>query len=326
MTSKPLRRATVALAALAFAPVAVADGGPSPQALEGGAGVTAPSGDVRYVTVPAGRLTTLEAIETYGGTIGNAVSFRGGWGIPAVAFDGTAGGLSSDGSTLVLVPSGIGSCNPAGCTLIRPTTSFQVIDTKTLHRRQTIKLKGDYAFDALSPNARRLYLIEHASATDVNRYIVRAYDLRRHRLLPEAIADRSQRGWVMQGSPMARATSTDGRYVYTLYTNPGGYPFVHALDTVAATAHCVGLPWTGDQSPLWTTKLTLRHDGLELAIDTGAAQPAFTIDTVNHRLVQPGARPHDLVSWRTLTLAAAPLTLLLTVAARRKRRASSAPA
>lgn len=249
MTSKPLRRATVALAALAFAPVAVADGGPSPQALEGGAGVTAPSGDVRYVTVPAGRLTTLEAIETYGGTIGNAVSFRGGWGIPAVAFDGTAGGLSSDGSTLVLVPSGIGSCTAGGCTLIRPTTSFQVIDTKTLHRRQTIKLKGDYAFDALSPNARRLYLIEHASATDVNRYIVRAYDLRRHRLLPEAIADRSQR-------TSTRSTPTQAATRSCTRSTPSPRPPTASAFPGPATKARSGRPSSRSATTDWNSRST----------------------------------------------------------------------
>src|SRR5205085_2238306 len=76
-----------------------------------------------------------------------------------------------------------------------------------------------------------LYLIQHVSATNLDRYLVREYDLFADRLLPGAIADRTQRGWVMQGAPLARATSANGRFVYTLYQNPGGYPFVHALDT-----------------------------------------------------------------------------------------------
>ena len=61
--------------------------------------------------------------------------------------------------------------------------------------------------------------------------------LRANRLLPGRIADRTQRSWVMQGSAVTRTTSEDGRWVYTLYTNPGGYPFVHALDTVRGVAH-----------------------------------------------------------------------------------------
>ena len=66
----------------------------------------------------------------------------------------------------------------------------------------------------------------------------------------EVSADKAQAGWVMEGSPMTRATSADGRWVYTLYSRPGGYPFVHALDTVNGVAHCIGLPWRGDQAPM----------------------------------------------------------------------------
>ena len=44
----------------------------------------------------------------------------------------------------------------------------------------------------------------------------------------------------MQGFPAKRTASKDGRWVYTMYANPNGYPFVHALDTVNGVAHCVG--------------------------------------------------------------------------------------
>ena len=50
----------------------------------------------------------------------------------------------------------------------------------------------------------------------------------------------------MDGYPLTRVTSADGRWVYTLYQNGGvgGYPFVHALDTVRGVAHCIGVPLT----------------------------------------------------------------------------------
>jgi hypothetical protein len=72
-----------------------------------------------------------------------------------------------------------------------------------------------FSSDAVPPDAHRLYLIQHISATNLNRYLVREYDLYADRLLPRAIADRTQRGWVMQGSPLARTTSANGRFVYT---------------------------------------------------------------------------------------------------------------
>ncbi len=72
---------------------------------------------------------------------------------------------------------------------------------------------------------------------------MKAYDLKAGELVPGVIADKSQAGWLMAGYPVARATSTGGRWVYTLYQQPDNYPFVHALDTVSRTAICIGLPW-----------------------------------------------------------------------------------
>ena len=36
----------------------------------------------------------------------------------------------------------------------------------------------------------------------------------------------------MQGWAVAASATANGRWAYTLYANPGGFPFVHALDTV----------------------------------------------------------------------------------------------
>ena len=211
----------VTFLALVVVPTALsAGGGPSPGVLQGGDGVL--GGGIRYVTVGDGRTSQLESIRAKGGQVLGWVNLPGGWGIPAVTFDGTTGGLARNGSTLVLGQTGYGTCTPRGCALLRSTSRFAIFTPKTLRRRATFALKGDFAFDALSPDGRRLYLIQHTSATNLNRYVVRAYDLGRGALLPGAIADRTQRGWVMQGSPVARATTPNGRFVYTLYENPGG--------------------------------------------------------------------------------------------------------
>ena len=83
---------------------------------------------------------------------------------------------------------------------------------------------------------------------------MRAYDLATHTLLPGRIADKTQKSWVMQGWAVSRATTADGRWDYTLYANPGGYPFIHALDTVRGVAHCIGLPWTQSTIPSTTSR------------------------------------------------------------------------
>jgi hypothetical protein len=316
----------VALFALTFlSAAAAADGGPTPGTVEGGAGVL--GSDVRYVTVGTGRETTLEAVQVNGGKVVRWTNLAGSWGIPAVTFDGVTGGLARNRSRLVLGQTGFGTCTKSRCTMLRSTSHFAIFNPKTLNRRTMIALKGDFAYDALSPNGRMLYLIEHRSTTNLTSYLVRAYDLARGRLLPHAIADRTQRGWVMHGTPVSRATTANGRFVYTLYENPGGYPFVHALDTVRGVAHCVGLPWSNDQSVIGTMKLSLSDNGQTLTAAvpwTGSSPPAtlpsFAIDTHTYRESQLAApAPHGGFPWWTLGLAALPLLLVGSRAWRRCR-------
>ena len=88
---------------------------------------------------------------------------------------------------------------------------------------------------------------------------MRAYDLSAHKLLAGRVADKTQRNWVMQGWAVDRATTPEGRWAYTLYANPGGFPFIHALDTVRGVAHCIGLPWRAtDQNPVYSFHLALK--------------------------------------------------------------------
>jgi len=79
---------------------------------------------------------------------------------------------------------------------------------------------------------------------------VRAYDLAARRLLPEPVVDPREPGEKMQGLPMTRATSADGRFAYTLYERPRGAPFIHALDTVRGSAACSAA--TAGFSSRWT--------------------------------------------------------------------------
>lgn len=193
----------------------------------------------------------------------SSVVLQGEYGIPTLITTGTQLGLSHDRSRLVLQSMNL------------THTSFVVLRTRDLHVMQRISLKGSFAFDALSPNARTLYLIEHRS-TDLQHYVVRAYDLTTNALRPGRIADKTQTSWVMQGWPTARVATADGRWVYTLYTNPGGYPFVHALDTVRGVAHCVGMAWEGSQNPLYHYRLGIK--GSRLLVMRGDGTVYRTID------------------------------------------------
>jgi hypothetical protein len=272
--------ALIALSALSAAPAAAA-GGPMPVALQGGAGVVSPDGGVRYVAVATngGWDTSLERVGTDGGIVEGVSDLTGSWGVPVVtSYGGAGGGLSEDGKTLVLGDANVNQTYP------RTSSQFVVIDTTTLQARRTITLKGDFTFDALSPDAGRLYLVQHVDANDLSRYIVRAYDLRTGRLLPGRIADHAQKSWVMKGFAVSRATSAGGRWVYTLYQNPGGFPFVHALDTVRGVAHCVGLPWRGNQNGFYNMRVSLRDGDRTLAVHWLSGRRWLAVDTRSRRI------------------------------------------
>jgi hypothetical protein len=158
------------------------------------------------------------------------VKLRGNYGVPVPTNDGTAAGLSHDGRTLVLARMGA-------------APHFAVLDTGTLHRRRAITLRGQFTFDALSPDGSTLFLIQHLDPrSSADRYYVRAYDVRAGRLLKQIVFDAREKGEVMTGWAVTRATGPSGRWVYTLYGRSNGTLFVHALDTVDRHAVCIDLP------------------------------------------------------------------------------------
>lgn len=261
-----MTRLVVFLAALALVPAASA-AYPAPFAVQGGDGVAAADG-THYVALAAGSGTRLVAGE-------RTLTIPGRFGVARLTQGGQMGGLSPDGRTLVLQSMGIDA-----------TTRFAVVSTADLSLQRTISLDGTFGFDALSPDGSRLYLIQHRTLQDVQHYVVRAYDLAAGRLLPGRIADKTQKSWVMEGWAIARATTADGRWAYTLYANPGGYPFVHALDTVRGVAHCVGLPWAAtDQDPVWQFTLALRSSKLLVRWSDGSTWR--TVDRRTWRVSRP---------------------------------------
>jgi hypothetical protein len=295
-----VHRLVAGLAAFIFltcASVALADGQPG-YAAQGGLGVLAPGGQTRYVAVSTGTGTAIERVRVHGGAVVGWATLDGSWGIPTVTFSPQRGeGLTRDGKRLIVTQTGAWS-----------PSEFAVVSTQDFRVVDRFSLNGNFAYDAMSPDAATLYLIQHLDANNVNRYIVRAYDLRNQRLLPGRIADKTQRGWVMEGSPLTRATSAGGRWVYTLYSRPGGYPFVHALDTVNAVAHCIGLPWHGNQAPMSNIRLTVGDGGKQLAVHWKSGRPWLIVNTANWRMthVNPSAFP-----WRWLLVGGGGAIVLL---------------
>jgi|RhiMetdeSRZDD1v2_1073273.scaffolds.fasta_scaffold67185_1 hypothetical protein len=241
-------------------------GGPSAGVELGGAGIAAVDGTLRYVARSNAGLTTVTAYDRDGQSVRHGVAGRGVLGIPRVAFDGTLDGLAHDGRSLVLASPG----------RVEGTSRFAVISTPSLELRRMITLRGSWSFDALSPDGRKLYLVEYAS-TGRPTYRVRSYDLVRGTLLREAVIDPRRGGRAMTGLPVTRAFGPGGVWAYTLYQKPGGFPFVHALDTVRGQALCIELPWKGNQGRLFDVRMHVR--GRALVLNTHTGTHLATIDT-----------------------------------------------
>lgn len=265
------------VAAAVFVGGARADGLPVLGVDVGGAGVTTQSAQVRYVTIPDGRLTIVAQTARSGGSIVGLARLRGSFTIPAVAYDGSASGLSADGRTLVLI-------EPRQ-SFPRADTTFALLDAARLRLERVFTLRGDFSFDALSPDGSTMFLIQYVDPSDPDRYAVRAYDLVAGRLLGSPVVDPRERGAEMRGKPVTRTTSADGRWAYTLYDGGGGTPFVHALDTAGRTAHCIDLPQLNGRHDLWQLKLVRSGDGHALRVGD-----LVTISTTDFAVVRRRSR------------------------------------
>jgi hypothetical protein len=294
------------LAALLLpAPAAQADGPPVTSLDAGPEGVVETTGGDRFTAHPLATKTVLTRSQTEGGRVLRASIMDGRWGVPVVANDGTSGGLSADGSTLVLTR--IAKAYP------RRHTGFAVVDTGPLAVRDTVELDGEWAFDALSPDGRWLYLIEQLSLRDPTRYAVRVYDLNEERLLEEPVVDPREADEPMRGLPITRVTGPEGRWEYTLYAG-GEHPFIHALDTVRRTSLCLDLPHRmASHRRIWAMRLSV-EDG-RIAVLHGGKVVASAARRPRHASVGGGP------PWLAAAIAAAGL-LLAASGARRAQAAS----
>jgi hypothetical protein len=271
--------ATLVLAA-AIVAGAAADGLPVVGATAGPVGVPAAEGDVRYSALPIQQGTVVVRTRTSDGQVIRSRFVRGRWGIPVVAYDGTPDGLSADGETLVLIRPRVG--------FPRAETPLAILNPKTLRVRDSFTLNGDFSFDAISPDGSALYFIEYLSAKDPTDYAVRVFDTRAGRLLPDPIVDPDEPDEEMGGSPITRAWSVDGRWAYTLYDGGKHPPFVHALDTVRYSAHCIDLDALAGRDDL--SELRLSRGPGALSVVSGN-EPLLRIELTTFSVSTPSQEP-----------------------------------
>ena len=269
--------------------------------------LSTPGGELEYTTERAGADTRLVESARYGGPL-RARRLAGSFSIPAVAYDGSASGISADGRTLVLI-------SPRK-RYPRKRTTFAVVDARRLEIRRRISLRGDFSFDALSPYGRTMYLIQYFPR-NLAKYAVRAYDMAARRLHPRPVVDPSEPDEPMTGAPVTRAASADGRWAYTLYSSRP-HPFVHALDTERRTAVCIDLE---DRSGgMWGATLQLHGPTLDV-VRRGTV--LARIDTRTHRLLgrpaAPAGESDDAgTSWLPILAPTTVLAVMLALARRRR--------
>ena len=105
-----------------------------------------------------------------------------------------------------------------------------------------VDIGSNYTFDAVSGDGARLFLTEHRAGVE---YAIRQYTVATAQLAAEPVVVKGERTAFMAGTPVARTSTPDGEWVFTLYERPGYAPFIHALNT-QGFSHCIDLPLLPD--------------------------------------------------------------------------------
>jgi hypothetical protein len=260
--------ATVAMvAAGAAAPTAAGSGGPP--IYTSAQGIGTPSGRSVLDAIHVRRRTILVRVLRRTGRIADYSTIRGAFWVSGVGSRAIPTGLSADGRTLVL----------QGPSFNGRSSSFAIVEAKNLRLRGVVRLPGAFGLDGVSPDGRRMYLVEYPSPLrNPTRYAIRAYDLQARHLAAKPIVDPSDEEQ-MRGVAITRATSPGGHWAYTLYTGAasGMPPFIHALDLAHGRAKCIDLPRAIGN--VGSDDLRISHDGRTLALVSRRQGALASVDT-----------------------------------------------
>jgi hypothetical protein len=268
----------LAAACAVWATTLASGAGPSPGLTPGPVGLT--EGNLRYLALPASSTTEVQVLNNRSGRMLRHMRVQGAFGIPLVAYDGTAEGLLPNGRTLVLAQ------NLYQGQALREKTTFTLVDTRRMKVSRRIQLKGAFTFDAVSPNGRYLYLIEYLSPEDAS-YRVRAYDLKGGGMLSRIVSDKRSWATDMRGMPISRTWKDS--WAYTLY-GANARPFIHALDTQGVSAVCINLPWKTSPDRMFDYRLRIDGDG-HLVVRGPNGRALAVIDRQTFKIISFVASP-----------------------------------
>ena len=150
----------------------------------------------------AGAATTVARIDVTSGRTLGSLRLPGRWTLPATVIGGAPDAATADGRTIVLARAGARA------------TRFALVDASLRRPPRTITLPGRFAFDAISPDARRMFVIEPRTGRPLPRPRLRPPARRAH---ARRRRRQARAGEPMEGRPVARAAPAAGPWVYTLY-------------------------------------------------------------------------------------------------------------
>ena len=259
---------------------AAADGLPVLGVDVGAAGVTVPGVDARMVALPVRGGTLVERIATPTGSVVATRLLRRPLTIPAVAYDATAGGLSADGRTLVLI-------RPRA-SFPQRRTSMLVLDARGLHVRARLGCAATSPSTRCRPTAARCFSSTTRRRSDPTRYEVRALDVASRRLRPHA------------GARPARAGRGDARQPALARRQRRRALGLHALRRAASDAVRARARHDGTHRalhrPAPRCRAIRRPTGVRMAPgDAGVramldGTPRFVVDTRTWAVRRPAAR------------------------------------
>lgn len=296
--------------------------------------VTVDGSPYRYVAISPGfpgKLTVVERIDRRGGRVSRWWYLRGSYYVPAVAYDGSAGGLSADGTTLVLTRFPDYYLNPATTRLaILKTGRVTRLPERHRPRRwvRFVELRGDFRVDAISPDGSTVFLTHYLEPARPGAHLgaseIRALDTASGRLLPAPVlATEEPKGQRRdrhgEALPISGANSPDGRWAYTLYGGNGQAPFIEALDTTRRRPVAfIDLPQLKNRRNPFLLKLRVVGEGRRILVlgrspvQGGRPRPLLLVDRETSRvrkLTPPATSAGGTSPWPPTGLASVVLAL-----------------
>jgi hypothetical protein len=195
--------------------------------------------------------------------------------LPTATMSGMPGGLSPDGSWLVVESfDGTSTSTPTA-------THMLVIDTTASRIKHKVDLNGFFEFDAISNDGLRLYMVQYLNGTG---YYVRMFNLDTGTLADNVVVDKTDpSASPMAGLRLSGVASADGHMLFSVYVREHQSPFIHALSLDGPWAFCLDLPGSGyadvngDSAMNWS--LALSPDASKLYAVNAAAGIVAVVDT-----------------------------------------------